>query len=639
MFRRKHKLLLLTSLICAIVLLIVTITQYSAILDYTTEDSNLRNLIHDYNPTSNSITTPDQHDKTSIFGSIFNSIFSILGETKEKTVPFAETGAALQSEFNNIIKQTSEGQLQLQRKMSAEMKLKLIAESHKKFDPNLVNLKKGYKFYDKVFDILTSKGSGKPGIDSLGRYKSKHRIYHARYQYKPDDLENEKVFSEEYLSQFLELNSNELKIMKRAHKYVVDNLNQFDSPEGLYKGNGIVFVGGGKFNWLTLLSIKSIRAIGSDLPIEVFIPKLDEYEPDLCVRVFPALGARCIYLPHVLSEGNSPSSKIQFKGYQYKALAIILSSFENVLLLDSDNIPVHPPDHLFTSEPFVSNGLIVWPDFWKRATSPDYYRIADITLDKTKLTPKYNELTGEYENVKPYPPGEEVPLHERLGAIPDPTSESGQLMVSKKSHMKAILLALYYNMYGPSHFYPLFSQGSDGEGDKETFLAATVALKQPFYQVSKFLNAFGYFNTKNEFVGTGMGQYDPAEDFEMNKKKSALKGKSNSEQAKLIEADPILSSGPKILFVHANFPKLNPWLLRQEEKIINEKGQRIRLYGTGMKKRTGYDFETVQWSNMKFLLCELQIDLKAYEDVDREELCMEIATHLSFLKSTINTLE
>lgn len=77
----------------------------------------------------------------------------------------------------------------------------------------------------------------------------------------------------------------------------------------------------------------------------------------------------------------------------------------------------------------------------------------------------------------------------------------------------------------------------------------------------------------------------------------------------------------------------------EEGQIFNEHGHRIRLYGTGMMMRTGYDFETVQWLNMKFLLCELKIDLKAYEDVDREDLCGEIGEHLVFLKNTIHTLE
>lgn len=618
LFRRRHKISLITSVIIVLLLVFVLINSFA-----------LSNAI---DTTSSTIYDPDQISGK--FTDVLSNLRILGASQKKKTVPFAKTDAASQSEFNNMITTTSN---KILNHMDDATKIRLIHESHKKFDPSGNLLRTGYAFYDSIFKVLLN---GKPKARELNRYPSDKRIYHARYDSKvKDDL----VFDEEYLSSFLQLNDDQLKSMTESHKYVVNNLPE-KAPEGFYSGDGIVYVGGGKFNWLTLLSIKSIRAIGSELPIEVLIPNLDEYEPDLCARVFPALNARCIFLPFVSKEEGKESfaSKFKFEGYQYKALAVLVLSFENVLLLDSDNTPVHPPDHLFQREPFKSNGLIVWPDFWKRATSPNYYKIANTEISTNKLLPKYNEILGTYHpaigNSKNLDTNK-TPLHDRKGAIPDPTSESGQLMISKKTHTKALLLALYYNLYGPKHYYPLFSQGSDGEGDKETFLAATVALGKPFYQVSKFLNAFGYFDNNNDFQGTGMGQYDPVEDYAANVQRKIIENKSSEEQEVLISKDPILKDGPRILFVHANFPKLNPWELKTSGKIFNSEGQRIRLYGTGMKKRTGYDFETVQWSNMKFLLCELNIQVNLYKNVDRGELCTELNEHLDFLKSTIASLE
>lgn len=585
---------------------------------------------------------------------------------RKKTVPFAKTGAALQSDFNSMILSTSslreKGALLdmnpefedpfadgKHAEINEKTKLRLVSEMHRKSDPREVRLKAGHRFYEDVFGVLYE---GRPLVDALKQYLSEERIYHARYDsltpaqlpesvQKGEEGDKNIIFTEDYLSKFLQLTETELNSMKKLHKFVVDKLPKA-APKGLYSGNGIVFVAGGKFNWLTLLSIKLIRALGSDLPIEVLIPHLNEYEADLCARVFPALNARCIYLPHVLSEGEAGTSvsKFEFKGYQYKALAILVLSFENVLLLDSDNIPVHPPDHLFTQEPFTTHGLIVWPDFWKRATSPDYYRIAGISVSPTALLPTYDEVKGTYEE-GPFSVEDlsQTPLHQRKGAIPDPTSELGQLMILKKTHMSALLLALYYNLYGPTHFYPLFSQGSDGEGDKETFLAATCALGKPFYQVSKFLNAFGYFDSHNNFQGTGMGQYDPVEDFKVRAAREKMSHKPQKVQEELLSSDPLLKRGAQILFVHANFPKLNPWELMKKGKIVDDNGQRWRLYGTGMKVRSGYDFETVQWLNMRFLLCELKIFVSTFKDVSRDALCEEINLHLAYLKSTIDTLE
>lgn len=595
---------------------------------------------------------------------VFEGILRLWG--RKKTVPFAKTGAALQSDFNSMILSTSslrekgtgldvDSEFQdslvdgIHADVNEKTKLRLVSEIHRKTDPREVRLKAGRQFYEEVFGVLYD---GRPLVGPLKRYASEERIYHARYDSltpaqlpesvkKGEEGEKNIIFTEDYLSRFLQLTESELDSMKKLHEFVVDKLPN-TAPKGIYSGNGIVFVAGGKFNWLTLLSIKLIRALGSDLPIEVLIPHLDEYEPDLCARVFPALNARCIYLPHVLSEGEAGSSvsKFEFKGYQYKALAILVLSFENVLLLDSDNIPVHPPDHLFDKEPFTTHGLIVWPDFWKRATSPDYYRIAGMTVSSTQLLPTYDEVKGTYEE-GPFTveDASQTPLHQRKGTIPDPTSELGQLMILKKTHTRALLLALYYNLYGPTHFYPLFSQGSDGEGDKETFLAATCALNKPFYQVSKFLNAFGYFDSHNNFQGTGMGQYDPVEDFKVRTAQEKMGHKPLKAQEELVSKDPLLKRGAQILFVHANFPKLNPWELMKKRQIVNENGERWRLYGTGMKVRTGYDFETVQWLNMRFLLCELKIFVNTFKDVSRDALCYEINLHLDFLKSTIETLE
>ncbi|ODV58902.1 alpha-mannosyltransferase, partial [Ascoidea rubescens DSM 1968] len=507
--------------------------------------------------------------------------------------------------------------------------------------------------FTKVFQLLYDSN---PKIPALNNYKSEERIYHAGYDSPLIDTKTP-ILTEDYLSSFLQLNDNELSALTNSHRFIVDNLpNKIDS--NLYKGNGIVFVGGGKFNWLALLSIKSLRSVGSTLPIEVVIPTIEEYEIDLCARIFPALNAKCILLPHVL--GTNVTSKFQFFGYQYKALALLVSSFENVLLLDSDNIPVHSPDYLFETEPFLSNGLICWPDFWKRATSPLYYKIAGIDISPKRVRYGYHNY-GIYEAgmINEANEPDKIPLHDRLGTIPDPTTESGQLMISKKTHIKSLFLALYYNLYGPKYYYPLFSQGSDGEGDKETFLAAAVVLKKPYYQVNKFLNAFGYFNNQREFIGTGMGQFDPLEDYNiLNSNLNILKNskklfknfeEANNELYKIIPVSnqfkedtnvlPIENKQPRILFVHANFPKLNPIELKETGKIIDENGNRIRIYGPGMAKRIGYDFELIQWKNMHFLVCELKIEIEIFKNYKISQVCNEILQQLMFLESTVDLLE
>ncbi|KAL6454402.1 MNN21 Alpha-1 [Candida maltosa Xu316] len=527
--------------------------------------------------------------------------------------------------------------------------LKLIKEQQDKYNRlhpfEKQRLSLGYEFYDDIFKILHL---GKPPVTKLDTYLSKERIYHARYDTTTKD---ETIFSESYLSKFLHLNQLQLQSMKKSHQYVVDNLPE-SAPDGLYKKNGIVYVAGGSFNWLTLLSIRQLRAVGCHLPIEVFIPKIEEYESDFCGRLLPELDARCVYMKNSLvdpttndgddDQDDKYANKFEFKGYQYKAMAILLSSFENVLLLDSDNLPAHNPERLFETDPFKSYGLVVWPDYWKRATSPYYYDIANIEVSNEILGSKYNEVEGSYSFVAKNKDEtldlKQVPLHQRLGSIPDPTSESGQLLISKKTHLKPLLLALYYNLYGPTHYYPLFSQGSDGEGDKETFLAASVTLKKKYYQVSKFLVSLGHFKTEGgEFQGCGMGQHDPYEDLQyIQTRDEYLKIPKSDEQKRqdFLATNPILQTGPKILFVHANFPKLNPWILKEKKEIFDKNGKRLRLYGPGMTQRIGYDFELYQWESMKLLLCIYDVQLDIFKGIKRLDLCDEVLQQLRFLKAS-----
>lgn len=608
-----------------------------------------------------------------------------------------------------------------------QIKFNLIKKNH-----NNTRLKIGYSYINEIFNII-SNSKFNLVINPISEFPSERYIANS----------NKIPFSENFLKKFISLNDDELSTLKKSHNYVVNNLPE-TYPLNLYNGNGIVYVGGGQFNWLTLLSIHNLRNLGSRLPIEVLIPKLDEYEIELCGKILPKLNAKCIYMPYILPKNVYKNFHV--KGYQYKVLAILLSSFKNVLLIDSDNIPVKNPDKLFILKPFTNSGLIVWPDYWRRSTSPYFYQIAGLKPSMESL-PKYDEIRGGYfmenletdekslvkevlhekvpaevdsllgssENVlvnsiisphlidvkviderekrevyneesekgeslvesrkgeslveskegeslvsependendqnereksdqsnskqekvsdqssfkheklsdqsnfkreeKVTDPVSELPLHQRVNAIPDPTSESGQLMISKKTHMKPLLLSLYYNIYGPDQYYSLFSQGASGEGDKETFLAATVVSKKPFYQVGKFLNAFGNFNSDNNFVGAGMGQYDPVQDYIHNQDSTKPE--------------------PSIMFVHANFPKLNPWVLKQQKKFIDENGNRFRLYGTGMVETVGYDFELLQYKNSFELLCVQKVKLATFEDIPLKDLCDEITTHLEFLEST-----
>ena len=72
--------------------------------------------------------------------------------------------------------------------------------------------------------------------------------------------------------------------------------------------------------------------------------------------------------------------------------------------------------------------------------------------------------------------------HDCKGSIPEASSETGQLLINKNS-FQTLILAMYYNYYGPDYYYPFSVKG---EGDKETFIAAAHKLDLPYYQVGEF---------------------------------------------------------------------------------------------------------------------------------------------------------
>ncbi|KAH0050165.1 nucleotide-diphospho-sugar transferase, partial [Aureobasidium melanogenum] len=208
-----------------------------------------------------------------------------------------------------------------------------------------------------------------------------------------------------------------------------------------------------------------LRRSGSDLPVQVFVADESEYEDKLCQDYLPKLGAECLILSDFIQG-------FEVTHYQLKSLAMLLSSFEHVLYLDSDSIPLlRPETELFAAEPYTSTGLVIWPDFWISTESPSFYDVAEIGT---------------------MPPN-----------LPKSSSEAGQLLINKRKHLKTLLLANYYNIYGPDFYYPLLSQGALGQGDKETFMAAAMVLNSSYYRVKTGVESVER-NTGYEDKGSAM---------------------------------------------------------------------------------------------------------------------------------------
>lgn len=394
------------------------------------------------------------------------------------------------------------------------------------------------------------------------------------------------LFSKEYLENVLDVPAETVELLKQSHHgYVHKHMRKLaeelgvatfginkpeDSDWEAYTGSkGYVIIGGGKYSWLSYLVVKQIRSLGSTFPIEVFIPSQNEYEQKFCEVVLPKYNARCNVLEaDVLT---SIAKNFDIGGYQYKMLAILTSKFENVVYLDSDLFPMQNVEYLLGSSLYKEKGLLLWPDHWARTTNPKFHEIADLPVLENKV------FYSAYDRKQAKEKGEELkPLltftfaesnfHNFQNALPDPSSEAGVLIVNKTSHLRTLLLALYYNLLGPKYYYPLMTQGGAGEGDKETFIAAALVMSEPYHQTTKSFAWVGYHSQdEKQFTSKALGHYDP------------------------LVFDPEAKN--TIIFLHCSYPKYyTDWFYNNHDLIYKDEKTHIRMYES-IYEQLGYDVD------------------------------------------------
>lgn len=566
-----------------------------------------------------------------------------------------------------------------------------VSDYGDKFIPSIIfddNNENGENLKDPQPELDNDKGNGETDTTTSNSMTTAHTFWKGIFdtfdKYKMDlgqDPENAVSYvdklkqkqgplNKEVLLSKAIVSSELMKHLKEKHSGVVEDLPSV-MPGSVYnKGSkGVVIIGGGKFSWLAYLALVQLRNVGSKLPVEIVMPSRADYEKELefCENTLPEMQASCVVLPDVLGEAVMKNRK--FASYQFKALALVVTSFEHILLLDSDNMIVSNPDEIFESKLYHQYGMITWPDYWKRTISPLFYDVAEIEVNENKRVrynrfPLYN-APNVRSNIYTDQEREEVPFHDLQGSIAELSTESGELIINKHTHGKTILLALYYNFYGPNLFYKLFSLGEQGEGDKDTFVAAAVVTRQDYYQVKSFIKTFGYADSDDKFQGVSMGQRNPLIDRKHYEdhvlallEKDSFKSLSIAdqiEQMKKFENEDFDQHNSIPLFtVHCNYPKLDPKLYMSRDDLYDKKEKKLkyRLYGnlkytkevvkdgeTGTEASTDkvqIDFELQQWQHMQDILCLKKIYFTHFIDNDMNELCQFIENQVAWLSKSQN---
>lgn len=374
-----------------------------------------------------------------------------------------------------------------------------------------------------------------------------------------------------YRPQLLEMAPEDVEIMKKAHSGFVNDIKRH--PPGLHYNShtrGIVSTAGGSYFPVLVISIRMLRRTGSEIAVEVFLADDSEYEEHVCDVVLPSLNARCVVLSHIL---DSVTDGVQVEKYQYKLFAMLFSSFEEIFFLDADAFPLAKPEAVFTSEPFKSRQMITWPDFWLPTPSPLFFQIASLP----------------------------APLNAQRQS-----SESGEIFISKKTHLETLLLATYYNFWGPTYYWPLLSQGAAGEGDKETFVAAATVLGEPFYQVSEPICAMGH-RTQGGLAGSAMAQFNPVSDYAL----------TQSGRWRIMGTK---APAPPTFVIHANYPKFNPATVFNKGGDVTpafaDDGSYTRAWTIpeDVIDKFPTDVERNYWSEILWTACELETKFESWKE-------------------------
>ena len=229
---------------------------------------------------------------------------------------------------------------------------------------------------------------------------------------------------------------------------------------GGFRGRGIVIPGGGPTYFTNAwVCIHILRSRGCHLPIQLW--HLGPREMDDPMReLLKPLGVECI---DALEVRKQFPARI-LNGWELKPYAILHCPFEEVLLLDADNVAVMNPEFLFETPEYNEAGAVFWPDFGRMPASRSIWSVCG------------------------------VPYQD------EPEFESGQIVVNKRVCWAAMTLAMWYNEQS-DFFYQHF------HGDKETFHMAFRRLKHSYAMPARPIEALESTMCQHDFAGRRIFQH------------------------------------------------------------------------------------------------------------------------------------
>lgn len=245
-------------------------------------------------------------------------------------------------------------------------------------------------------------------------------------------------------------------------------------PAERFSGRGIVLCAGGERYFTNAYVCASIlRMHGCRLPIQFWHLGAREMSGEMR-KLVTHLNIECV---DAFSLRTKYPARI-LNGWELKPYALIHSPFEEVLLLDADNVAVRNPEYLFAADQYVQTGAIFWPDVGRLKASRAIWDIVGVT---------YRD---------------------------EPEFESGQIVVDKRRCWKALQVTMLLNEWSDFYYRHIY-------GDKETFHMAWRKLDQPYSMPQRGIQALTGTFCQHDFGGSRVFQH-------RNRRKWELRGSNAS---------------------------------------------------------------------------------------------------------------
>ncbi len=227
-----------------------------------------------------------------------------------------------------------------------------------------------------------------------------------------------------------------------------------------FNGRGIVICAGGVAMFTNAwVAIRMLRRTGCRLPVQLWHCGTRELDERMRALVEP-FGVECVDAEQVRRTRPACLPHV----WALKPYALLHCPFEQVLLLDADNMPVVNPEFLFGTSQFKQYGAVFWPDFGRLPH--------DCTAWKVFGVPYQDE----------------------------PAFESGQVLLDKDRCWRALNLSLWYNERRDLFYDHVY-------GDKDTFHMAFRKLGTPYTMPRRGIRALQGTMCQHDFDGRRLFQH------------------------------------------------------------------------------------------------------------------------------------